>query len=55
VPKVFGQHASQVVLVDDQQPVEELAAQGADDPLADRVGPRRHLHLVQATGIDVSG
>jgi hypothetical protein len=30
-----------VVLVDDEQPVEDLAAQGADDPFADRVRPRR--------------
>jgi hypothetical protein len=35
--KVLGQHPAQVVLADDQQPVEELAAQGADDSLADRV------------------
>ena len=32
VPQVFGQHPAQVVLIDDQQPVEELPAQGADDP-----------------------
>ena len=37
VPQVFGQHAAQVVLIDDQQPVQELPAQGADDPFADRV------------------
>jgi hypothetical protein len=35
--------------------VEELSAQDTDKALADRVGPRRHLHLVQAIGIDVSG
>ena len=34
VPQVFGQRPSQVVLVDDQDPVQELAAKGADDPLA---------------------
>jgi hypothetical protein len=37
VHHVLGQHASQVVLIDDQQPVEELAAQGADHPFADGV------------------
>ena len=37
VLKVFGQYLAQMVLVDDQQPVEELAAQGADHPFADRV------------------
>ena len=26
VPQVLGQHLAQVVLIDDQQPVEELAA-----------------------------
>jgi hypothetical protein len=35
--QVFGHYLSQLVLVDDQQPVQELPAQGADDPLADRV------------------
>ena len=37
VPQVFGQHLSQVALIDDKQPVEEFPAQGADDPFADRV------------------
>ena len=41
VPQVFGQHPAQVVLIDGQQPVEELAAQGADDPFADGVRPGR--------------
>lgn len=31
VPQVFGQHTSQMVLIDDQQPVEEFPAQGTDD------------------------
>jgi hypothetical protein len=55
VPKVFGQHASQVVLVDDQQPVEELAAQGANDPFADRVAPHRQLHPIRTIGTGASG
>src|SRR5271166_5456063 len=37
VPQIVGQHLSQMVLIDDQQPVEELPAQGADEPFADRV------------------
>ena len=41
VAQVFGQHPAQVVLIDDQQPVEQLAAQGTDHPFADRVRSRR--------------
>ena len=37
VPQVLGQHLAQMVLIDDQQPVEELASQGAYDSLADGV------------------
>jgi hypothetical protein len=37
VKEIFGQYLAQVTLVNDQQPVEELTAQGADDPFADRV------------------
>ena len=32
VPQVLGQYPAQMALIDDQQPVEELPAQGADDP-----------------------
>src|ERR1019366_1591569 len=35
--KIFGQDLAQVVLIDYQQPVEKLPAQGTDDSLADRV------------------
>src|ERR1022692_4279380 len=35
--QVLRQHLAQVVLIDDQQPVEELLAQGADGSLADGV------------------
>ncbi len=41
VAQVLGQHASQVVLIDDQQPVEQFPAQGTDHPFADRVRSRR--------------
>jgi hypothetical protein len=37
MPQVLGQHVAQVLLVEDQQPVEELPAQGAGEPFADRV------------------
>jgi hypothetical protein len=37
VPQVLGQYLSQVVLIDDQQPVGKLPAQGADGPFADGV------------------
>src|ERR1019366_5341336 len=37
MPQVFGQYLAQMVLIDDQQPVEKLTAQGTDDPFADGV------------------
>ena len=53
--KVFGQHPSQMALIDDQQPVEKFPAQGADDPFADGVGRHRQLHPIQMIGTSVSG
>jgi len=53
--QVLGQHLAQVVLIDDQQPVEKLAAQGADDPFADRVAPHRQLHAIRTIGTGASG
>ena len=44
VDQVFGQYPPQMVLAEDQQPVEQFTAQGADDPFADGVcsgHPRR--------------
>jgi hypothetical protein len=38
---VFGQDRAQVCLAEDEGPVKELPAQGADEALADRVHPRR--------------
>jgi hypothetical protein len=46
VLKVLGQYLAQMVLTDDQQPVEELAAQCTDDPFADGIGQRRQLHPI---------
>ena len=37
VEQVFGQYPAQVMLIDDQQPVEDLTAQNADHPFADGV------------------
>jgi hypothetical protein len=37
VAQVLDQHPAQMVLTDDQRPVEELPAQGTDHPFADRV------------------
>jgi hypothetical protein len=44
-----------MVLIDDQQPVEKLPAQGADDPFAGRVAPHGQLHLIRVIGTDASG
>src|SRR5260370_4075186 len=41
VAHVLGQYLAQVVLACDEQPVEDLAAQGADHLLADGVCPGR--------------
>ena len=53
--KVFGQYLAQMVLIDDQQLVEKFPAEGADDPFAEGVGPRRQLHPIQMIGTDVCG
>jgi len=55
VQQVLGQHPAQVLLIDDQQPVEDLPAQRADHPFADRVASHRQLHLTRVIGIDASG
>ena len=54
VQYVLGQYPSQVVLIDDQQPVEQFPAQGADDPFADGVAPHRQLHPIRMIGTDAS-
>ena len=56
VPQILGQHPAQMVLIDDQQPVQELAAQGGTvDSLADRVIPHRQLHRIRSIGTGASG
>jgi hypothetical protein len=46
-PEVLGQHASLMVLIDDQRPVEEFQAQGTRDPSADRVRSGRPRGLAR--------
>jgi len=55
VPQVLGENLPQMVLIDDQQPVEDLPAQGTDGPFADRVAPRRQLHPIRMIGTVASG
>jgi len=52
---VFGQDGSQVRFAEDEAAVKELAPQGADEALADRVAPHRQLHLIRVIGTDASG
>jgi hypothetical protein len=35
------EHPLEIAAVEDQQPVETLGSDGADEPFGDRVGPRR--------------
>jgi hypothetical protein len=52
---ILGQHCREMAAVDDEYPVEQLAADGADPSFGDRVGPRRQLHLIPTIGIAVCG
>jgi hypothetical protein len=45
--KVFGQDLAQMVLIDDQQPVEEPPLHGTDNSLADRVRSVRLRRLAR--------
>ena len=50
---VLGQHRGRVPLIDDQDPVQQLAAQAADEPFGDRVRarrPNRRQHDLHAGG-----
>jgi hypothetical protein len=44
VPQVHGEDMAQVLLVDDQQPIEQLATETSDHSLKHRVGPSRRMH-----------
>ncbi|MDT5000435.1 MAG: hypothetical protein QOK12_2540 [Mycobacterium sp.] len=50
VRHVLAQHCLEVAAVEDQHPVEQFAADGADPSFGDRVGPRRQLHLIPTIG-----
>jgi hypothetical protein len=52
---VLGQDSLQVLLAQDQYPVQEFPAQGSDKALAGRVGPHRQQHLISMIGTDVCG
>ena len=55
VLQVLGQRPAQMVLIDNQQPVQELPSQGPDHPFADRVAPHRQLHPIRTIGTGASG
>ena len=46
VRHVFGQYCREMAAVDDQYPVEQFAAEGADPAFGDRVVPRCRLRLI---------
>jgi hypothetical protein len=51
--KVLGQHRRKLALVEDQHPVQQLAADGADPSFGDRVrarGPDRGAHDLDGLG-----
>ena len=50
VGQVFGQYLAQLVLVDNQHAVEQLAAQGSDHPFADGVRSGRPRRAEQDPG-----
>jgi hypothetical protein len=46
VRHVLGQHRQKMAAVNDQHPVQQFAADGADPSFGDRVVPRRRLRLI---------
>jgi hypothetical protein len=55
VRPVFSQDCLQMSLANDQHAIQELATQGSDQALADRVAPHRQLHPIRMIGTGVSG
>ena len=55
VDQVLAEYQGQLALAEDQGPVQQFAAEGPDDALADGVGRRRRLHPIQMIGTGVSG
>ena len=49
------ENGSRVPLMDDQDAVEEFAADGADEAFGDRVVPSRRLPLIPTVGPEPSG
>jgi hypothetical protein len=55
VRHVLGQHCREMPVVEDQDPVQQFTADGADPSFGDGVGPRRQLHLIPTIGTVVCG
>jgi hypothetical protein len=53
--QVLAEHQSQVAHIEDQGPVQQFAAEGPDDVLADGIAPHRQLHLIRMMGTVASG
>jgi hypothetical protein len=52
--QVLAKHQSQVALIEDQGPVQQLTAEGPDDALTGGIAPHRQLHLIRVIGTDAS-
>jgi len=52
---VLGQHVAEMLLAEDQDVVEALAAKRAHEPFRVSVGHHRQLHPIRMIGIDVCG
>jgi hypothetical protein len=55
MPHVLAEHPGKVAFADDQDPVQQFAAEGPVDALADGVGRRRRLHPIRMISTGVSG
>ena len=51
----LGEHALEMTLVSDEQPVEAFPARGANEPLCERVRRSRQLHLMETVRPEPSG
>jgi hypothetical protein len=47
---IDGEDVVELPVVDDQDSVQQFAAEAADPPFGDRVGPRRRLHPISTVG-----
>ena len=55
VADVLGEHLVEVSSGDDEEMVEALVADGADEALGVRVRPSRQLHLIETVRPELSG